>query len=411
MNKADLIEAVTKRIGDKRTANAAVEAFIDAVTRAVATGERVAITGFGVFEKVDRAARTARNPATGAMVQLKKTSVPKFRAGQGFKDVVSGAKELAAAPAELVMARTAVAAAKAPAKRGATAKATAKKKVAKKTTAKKDYRKEGRSQEDHGEEGREEDHREEGRQEDHGQEGREEDHGEEGREEGARQGKAAKKTGARRPPEEPHPTRQAPNHRRPKTPGPKSPTPPLPASRPPPPPGLPSPAPAPPPPSPAPLPPPPPPPSPLPLPPPPCACTAGSLTRTSVSTRRSRLRCIRSALPSQYSGSPPSANASTRECSRNRPTMLRTRIVSDSPGTPGRSAQMPRTTRSIGTPARLASYSASMSSSSTMLLALMRMPDGRPARACSASAPIRSIRPSRTLCGATSRSRYSVCRL
>src|SRR4051812_2802649 len=143
VNKADLIEAVTKRIGDKRTANAAVEAFIDAVTRAVATGERVAITGFGVFEKVDRAARTARNPATGAVVQLKKTSVPKFRAGQGVRDVVSGAKELAAAPVEFVMARTAVAAA-APAKRGTTAKATAKKtakKAAKKTTAKKTAKK------------------------------------------------------------------------------------------------------------------------------------------------------------------------------------------------------------------------------------------------------------------------------
>src|SRR3954471_5619744 len=131
VNKADLIEAVTKRVGDKRTANAAVEAFIDAVTRAVATGERVAISGFGVFEKVDRAARTARNPATGATVMLKKTSVPKFRPGQGFKDVVSGAKKLAAAPAEVVMtARTAVAAAAAPAKR-TTAKATAKKSPAK----------------------------------------------------------------------------------------------------------------------------------------------------------------------------------------------------------------------------------------------------------------------------------------
>jgi DNA-binding protein HU-beta len=141
VNKAELIEAVTKRVGDKRTANAAVEAFIDAVTRAVATGERVAISGFGVFEKVDRAARTARNPATGATVKLKKTSVPKFRAGQGFKDVVSGAKKLAAAPAEMAMTtgRSAVAAAtKAPAKRGATAKATpAKKSPAKKAAAKK----------------------------------------------------------------------------------------------------------------------------------------------------------------------------------------------------------------------------------------------------------------------------------
>jgi DNA-binding protein HU-beta len=138
VNKADLIEAVTKRVGDKRTANAAVEAFIDAVTRAVATGERVAISGFGVFEKVDRAARTARNPATGATVKLKKTSVPKFRPGQGFKDVVSGAKKMAAAPAEMAMTtgRTAVAAAtKAPAKRGATAKAAPAKKAAAKKAA------------------------------------------------------------------------------------------------------------------------------------------------------------------------------------------------------------------------------------------------------------------------------------
>src|SRR3954468_6885977 len=144
VNKADLIEAVTKRVGDKRTANAAVEAFIDAVTRAVATGERVAITGFGVFEKVDRAARTARNPATGATVQLKKTSVPKFRPGQGFKDVVSGAKKVAAAAkaaparatAKAAPAKKAAAKKAAPAKKAAAKKATAKKAPAKKAPAK-----------------------------------------------------------------------------------------------------------------------------------------------------------------------------------------------------------------------------------------------------------------------------------
>ncbi len=134
MNKADLIEAITQQVGDKRTASKAVEAVVDAITRAVSKGEKVAISGFGVFEKVERAARTARNPATGATVRLKKTSVPKFRPGQGFKDVVSGAKKLAAAPAPavraaVVAARTAPAkAAKkaAPAKR-AVAKAPAKK--------------------------------------------------------------------------------------------------------------------------------------------------------------------------------------------------------------------------------------------------------------------------------------------
>jgi DNA-binding protein HU-beta len=92
VNKGDLIDAVAERIGDKRAAATAVEAVVDSITRAVVSGERVAISGFGVFEKVERAARTARNPATGAVVKLKKTSVPKFRPGQGFKDVVKAGR-------------------------------------------------------------------------------------------------------------------------------------------------------------------------------------------------------------------------------------------------------------------------------------------------------------------------------
>ena len=105
MNKAELIEAIADRVGDKKAAAAAVEAVVDAVTTAVAKGEKVAIAGFGVFEKVDRAARIARNPATGAQVKLKATSVPKFRPGQGFKDVVSGAKKVAPA-AKSTVAKT-----------------------------------------------------------------------------------------------------------------------------------------------------------------------------------------------------------------------------------------------------------------------------------------------------------------
>ncbi|MCW2667823.1 MAG: DNA-binding protein, partial [Frankiales bacterium] len=98
MNKAELIEAVTDRVGDKRAAGVAVEAVLEAITRAVAQGEKVALSGFGVFEKVDRAARTARNPGTGAVVKVKKTSVPKFRPGTGFKQAVSGARKLPALP-------------------------------------------------------------------------------------------------------------------------------------------------------------------------------------------------------------------------------------------------------------------------------------------------------------------------
>lgn len=95
MNKAELIDAVADKTAvDKKSTGAVVEAMVDTVLRAVASGERVAITGFGVFEKRARAARTARNPRTGVAIRLKKTSVPAFRPGQGFKDVVSGAKRL-----------------------------------------------------------------------------------------------------------------------------------------------------------------------------------------------------------------------------------------------------------------------------------------------------------------------------
>ena len=92
MNKNELVEAVAGRVGDRATAVAAVDAVLATVVRTVQSGERVALSGFGVFEKADRAARTARNPATGGTVELAATSVPRFRAGQAFKDVVSGAR-------------------------------------------------------------------------------------------------------------------------------------------------------------------------------------------------------------------------------------------------------------------------------------------------------------------------------
>ena len=152
MNKAQLIDRLSDQLGSKKAATEAVEAVIDTVTRAVASGERVAITGFGVFEKVARPARTGRNPRTGAAVKIKKTSVPKFKPGQSFKDVVSGAKKLPKAAASA--ARSATGTAKAPAKTTAK-KTTAKKTTAKKTTAKKTPPRpgqEGDRQEDDGEE-------------------------------------------------------------------------------------------------------------------------------------------------------------------------------------------------------------------------------------------------------------------
>ena len=138
MNRAELIDAIRDRLGvEKRTAENAVDAVLDTIQRAVAQGEKVALTGFGVFEKVDRAARTGRNPRTGETVKVKKTSVPKFRPGTQFKGVVSGAVKLgkvadaatkAAAKSTAASARsTARSAAAAPAKAASAARGAAKK--------------------------------------------------------------------------------------------------------------------------------------------------------------------------------------------------------------------------------------------------------------------------------------------
>ncbi|WP_328836855.1 HU family DNA-binding protein [Streptomyces europaeiscabiei] len=94
MNKAQLVEAIADKVGGRQQAADAVDAVLDAIVRAVVAGDRVSVTGFGSFEKVDRPARYARNPQTGERVRVKKTSVPRFRAGQGFKDLVSGSKKL-----------------------------------------------------------------------------------------------------------------------------------------------------------------------------------------------------------------------------------------------------------------------------------------------------------------------------
>ncbi|MGW6906399.1 HU family DNA-binding protein [Streptomyces sp. NPDC054940] len=147
MNKAQLVEAIADKMGGRQQAAEAVDHVLDAIVRAVVAGERVSVTGFGSFEKVDRPARYARNPQTGERVRVKKTSVPRFRAGQGFKDLVSGSKKLPRggevavkkAPKGSLTGGAAAtvkkAAAKKTTKAAAAKKTTAKKTVAKKTTA------------------------------------------------------------------------------------------------------------------------------------------------------------------------------------------------------------------------------------------------------------------------------------
>ncbi|MGN6302128.1 MAG: HU family DNA-binding protein [Angustibacter sp.] len=141
MNKSQLIDALAARYeGNKKAAAHALESVLDTITREVAKGEKVAITGFGSFEKRVREARWVRNPATGQRMKAKKTSVPKFSPGADLKAIVSGAKKLpkVAAATPAAATKTAAAAKKTATKSAAAAKKTvAKKATATKTTAKK----------------------------------------------------------------------------------------------------------------------------------------------------------------------------------------------------------------------------------------------------------------------------------
>jgi DNA-binding protein HU-beta len=156
VNKSQLIDALAQRYeGNRKAAQHALESVLDTITREVAKGEKVAITGFGSFEKQIKKAGWARNPATGERIKTKKRAVPKFRAGAELRDVVAGVKKLpkltlpsassAAKKASAAPARAAAAvkgtASKATATRSAAAKKstakTAAKKAPAKTTAKK----------------------------------------------------------------------------------------------------------------------------------------------------------------------------------------------------------------------------------------------------------------------------------
>ncbi|MEU4195871.1 HU family DNA-binding protein [Kribbella sp. NPDC026611] len=143
MNKSQLVEALAVHFdGNRRQAQHALESVIDTVQRELTKkGGKVAITGFGAFEAIERGARIVRNPRTGETKRAKKTTVPKFRAGAELKAVVSGAKKLPklVAPKPAATATKAAAPAKkaAPVKAAATKTAAAKKTVAKKAPVKK----------------------------------------------------------------------------------------------------------------------------------------------------------------------------------------------------------------------------------------------------------------------------------
>jgi DNA-binding protein HU-beta len=129
MNRRELVAALAERTDtDRRTADAALQAFIDTITETVAKGEPVMISGFAKFARVDRAARMGRNPQTGEQIKIKASRRARITALKAFKDAVVAGKKPAAKK---------TVAAKAPARKTTGTRTVAKKTVAKKTVAKK----------------------------------------------------------------------------------------------------------------------------------------------------------------------------------------------------------------------------------------------------------------------------------
>ena len=93
MNKSELVEVTAKEAGlSKAAAEKALSATIAAVVKAVSKGDSVTLVGFGSFKSAKRAARTGKNPKTGATIKIAATTVPRFSAGAAFKAAVAGKK-------------------------------------------------------------------------------------------------------------------------------------------------------------------------------------------------------------------------------------------------------------------------------------------------------------------------------
>jgi DNA-binding protein HU-beta len=98
MNKSELVEVAAKEAGiPKAAAEKALSAIIGAVVQTVAAGDSVTLIGFGTFKSANRAARTGKNPKTGAILNISATTVPKFTAGSAFRAAVAPKKPAAKA--------------------------------------------------------------------------------------------------------------------------------------------------------------------------------------------------------------------------------------------------------------------------------------------------------------------------
>ncbi len=90
MTKAELVDRVAEKTGlTKKDSGRALDAVFEAITEALAGGQRVQLVGFGSFEVRRRAARKGRNPQTGKEIQIGARRVPAFKAGKALKDAVA----------------------------------------------------------------------------------------------------------------------------------------------------------------------------------------------------------------------------------------------------------------------------------------------------------------------------------
>jgi DNA-binding protein HU-beta len=90
MNKNELISAVSEATElSKKDATAAVNATLDAISNAMAEGDKVQLIGFGTFETRERSAKTAKNPRTGETVEVPACKAPAFKAGKALKELVN----------------------------------------------------------------------------------------------------------------------------------------------------------------------------------------------------------------------------------------------------------------------------------------------------------------------------------
>ena len=87
MNKTELITAMAEASGlTKKDCDTALNAFVDTLQAALKSGDKVQLLGFGTFEMKERAARTGKNPATGATIEIPASKAPAFKPGKAFKD-------------------------------------------------------------------------------------------------------------------------------------------------------------------------------------------------------------------------------------------------------------------------------------------------------------------------------------